>query len=387
MPQASYFSQQEGTLERPLEWYRQALERKGFVRDASQGAAIERLDGLWQALVEFKAGRNRFLGRSLRSPSVPRGLYLWGGVGRGKSFLMDAFYSGLPFRRKRRVHFHHFMAEVHRELRTLSSEPDPLREVGLRIARATRVLCFDEFHVSDIADAMILSRLLTVLFERGVVLVMTSNYAPDDLYPNGLQRANFLPAIALLNRHLDVLNVDGGNDYRLRELTREPLFVVPDDAHAAAQLEQMFERLAGDGADDVASLEILGRRIAVRRHAASVVWFDFAALCDGPRSQNDYLEIAREYPTVLLSGIPVLGAAQASQARRLTWLVDVFYDHRVKLIASAAAEPEAIYTEGVQASEFFRTVSRLAEMQSHGYLALPHLSDPFLLAPLQSLAE
>jgi cell division protein ZapE len=387
MPQASYFSVQEGTNQRPLEWYRQALERKGFVHDASQQAAIERLDTLWQELVDFKAGRNRFLGRSLRSPNVPRGLYLWGGVGRGKSFLMDAFYSGLPYRRKRRVHFHHFMAEVHRELRTLSSEPDPLREVGLRIARATRVLCFDEFHVSDIADAMILSRLLTVLFEQGVVLVMTSNYPPDELYPNGLQRANFLPAIALLVSRLDVLNVDGGNDYRLRELTREPLFLVPDDASSEAQLAQLFERLAGDGADALDALEVLGRRIALKRHAANVIWFDFAALCGGPRSQNDYLEIAREYPTVLLSGIPAMGPAHAAEARRLTWLVDVFYDHRVKLIASSAVAPDAIYTEGVQAGEFFRTVSRLTEMQSHSYLALPHLSDPFLLAPVQSIAQ
>ncbi|CUA81405.1 Predicted ATPase [Gulbenkiania indica] len=365
---------------RPAEWYRQASQKEGFIHDTAQAAAIERLDALWAELMEFKKKRNRFLGRSLRSPDAPRGLYLWGGVGRGKSFLMDAFFSCVPYRRKRRVHFHHFMAEVHNQLKTLSSEADPLLTVADRIARATRLLCFDEFHVSDIADAMILSRLLGALFERDVVMVMTSNYPPDGLYPNGLQRMNFLPAIDMLKKEMDVLNVDGGHDYRLRELTREPLFQVPSGSEATARMQAMFDRLRGGVPELKPEITLFGRRIRALRHAPGVIWFDFMAICGGPRGQADYLEIAREYHTVFISDIPQLAPAQASEARRFTWLVDVFYDHRVKLVASAAAEPEALYPEGVQASEFFRTASRLTEMQSTAYLELPHLRDDFDLS-------
>lgn len=364
-------------LQSPKQWYEDALTRQGFIRDEAQAAAIERLDALWHELLEFKRKRSRFLGRSLRSPQVPRGLYFWGGVGRGKSFLMDAFYACVPYRRKRRIHFHHFMAEVHRELKTLAGHKDPMLALADGIARSTRLLCFDEFHVSDIADAMMLGRLLSALFERGVVLVMTSNYDPDGLYPNGLQRQNFLPTIALIKDRLDVMNVDGGNDYRLRELTREPLFLVPDDAAAEARMDAAFTRLAGTGKPSTTPVEVLGRQIPVRRLAPGVIWFDFATLCGGPRAQTDYLELAREYHTLLLSGIPRLGAKDAAEARRFTWLVDVLYDHRVKLIAASAVPVEEIYTEGVQASEFFRTASRLTEMQSQSYLELPHLVDDF----------
>ena len=358
--------------ERPLAWYEAALEHKGFMRDAAQAAAIARLDALWQQLVDFKSRRNRFLGRSLLKPEVPRGLYLWGGVGRGKSFLMDAFYECVPYRRKKRVHFHHFMADVHRELKKLAGEKDPLIALADRIARSTRLLCFDEFHVSDIADAMMLGRLLDALFTRGVVFVMTSNYQPDALYPNGLQRQNFLPTIELIKRQLEVLNVDGGHDYRLRELTREPLFMVPHDASTGAHLAEMFERIAGSAGETGRQVEILGRRVRTVRRAPGVVWFDFATLCGGPRAQTDYLELAQAYHTLFLSQIPKLTAAQASEARRFTWLVDVLYDHRVKLVASSAVPAEEIYTEGVQAGEFFRTASRLTEMQSQTYLALAH---------------
>ncbi|OQS37545.1 cell division protein ZapE [Chromobacterium haemolyticum] len=358
----------------PKAWYQAASEKPGFIHDAAQAAAIEELDLLWHQLVEFKNKRNRFLGRSLRSPDVPKGLYFWGGVGRGKSFLMDAFYACVPYRRKRRIHFHNFMAEVHRELRALAGSKDPLLAYADKIARDTRLLCFDEFHVSDIADAMMLGRLLSALFERGVVLVTTSNYAPDSLYPNGLQRQNFLPTIELIKRELKVLNVDGGNDYRLRELTREPLFMVPADAANEEKMEQLFQRLSHGVEQKKRSIEVLGREIPVKRLAAGVIWFDFLALCDGPRAQTDYLEIATEYHTVFVSGIPRITAREASIARRFTWLVDVFYDNRVKLVASAAAEPEQLYTEGVQAGEFFRTASRLTEMQSRSYLELPHQS-------------
>ncbi|MGL6070478.1 cell division protein ZapE [Craterilacuibacter sp.] len=369
----------------PNAWYQQAILQKGFIRDEAQAAAIAQLDALWQQLLEFKTRRNRFLGRSLLKPDVPRGLYLWGGVGRGKSFLMDAFYECVPYKRKKRVHFHHFMADVHKELKKLSEQKDPLLALADRMARTTRLLCFDEFHVSDIADAMMLGRLLEALFERGVVMVMTSNYAPDSLYPNGLQRQNFLPTIALLKRRLAVLNVDGGHDYRLRELTREPLFLVPDDTVAQARMDAMFGRMSGGAASLPLQIEVLGRRIKSLRRAGGVIWFDFATLCGGPRAQTDYLEIAREYHTVFLSAIPKLEATQSSEARRFTWLVDVFYDHRVKLIASAAVEPAEIYTEGVHAGEFFRTASRLTEMQSQTYLSLPHLlAEPTLTGVVET---
>ena len=364
----------------PKTWYQAASQQPGFIHDAAQAAAIERLDELWQTLVEFKDKRNRFLGRSLRKPEVPRGLYFWGGVGRGKSFLMDAFFGCVPYNRKRRVHFHHFMAEIHKQLRTVSNEADPLKTVAARISRDVRLLCFDEFHVSDIADAMILGRLFAALFEQGIICVMTSNYPPDKLYPNGLMRSNFLPTIALLQQHLEVINVDGGNDYRLRELTREPLFHVPADADAEAKMQDMFERLAGASGELEHSLTVLGRDIPLKRHAPGVIWFDFHAICDGPRAQTDYLEIASEYHTVFVSDIPQLAVRDASMARRFTWLVDVFYDHRVKLVASCAVAPELIYTEGPQASEFFRTASRLTEMQSRTYLELPHLVGDFKIA-------
>ncbi|MDN0076446.1 cell division protein ZapE [Crenobacter sp. SG2303] len=365
----------------PKSWYQAASQQPGFIHDAAQASAIERLDALWRELVDFKKKRNRFLGRSLLQPEVPRGLYMWGGVGRGKSFLMDAFYGCLPYKRKRRVHFHAFMAEVHNRLKSFHHQADPLIALAAQLAREVRVLCFDEFHVSDIADAMILGRLFESLFARGVVVVATSNYPPDDLYPNGLQRHNFLPAIAMLKANLSVLNVDGGQDYRLRELTREPLFLVPAGEAASAQLAAMFQRLTAGAANHVGGIEVLGRTIATRAKAGGVIWFDFEAICGGPRAQTDYLEIAREYHTVLVSDIPKLPASQANEARRFTWLVDVFYDHRVKLIASSEVVADEIYTEGVQSNEFFRTASRLTEMQSTSYLALPHLGDEFQLVP------
>jgi len=379
MSQHVFSPPSDGSLS-PKAWYQAASQQPGFIHDAAQAAAIERLDVLWQALVEFKGKRNRFLGRSLRKPPVPRGLYFWGGVGRGKSFLMDAFYGCVPYERKRRVHFHHFMAEIHKQLRTVNNEPDPLKIVAARIAREVRLLCFDEFHVSDIADAMMLGRLFTELFSHGIICVMTSNYPPDNLYPNGLMRSNFLPTIELLKANLDVLNVDGGNDYRLRELTREPLFHVPANAEAEAKMAAMFERLAGAAPEAAHTLTVLGREIPLKRHVPGVVWFDFMAICDGPRAQTDYLEIASEYHTVFVSGIPKLAAKDSAIARRFTWLVDVFYDHRVKFVASSAVPPEEIYTEGLQASEFFRTASRLTEMQSSAYLELPHLVDNFSIA-------
>lgn len=356
----------------PRQWYDSISNAPGFVADSAQSAAIDKLEALYQSLVEFKRKRHRLFGKTLLpQPDVPRGVWFWGGVGRGKSFLMDAFYAGLPYSRKKRIHFHQFMQNVQRELAELKSEPDPLVKVAEKIARGTRVLCFDEFHVSDIADAMILGRLMQNLFERGVVLVTTSNYAPDGLYPNGLQRINFLPTIALLKQHLDVFNLDGGQDHRLRALSSAHTWIVPDDAAADSALDQLFSKVA-TGPDQAKVITIAGRNISCRRRAPGAIWFDFMKICGDQRGQEDYLQLARQFHTVIVSGIPRLAARQASEARRLTWLVDVFYDHRVKLVVSAEAQPEDIYVEGQQASEFFRTVSRLTEMQSNEYLALPH---------------
>lgn len=363
----------------PKAWYQGIRALPGFVHDAAQAAAIDELDVLWHQLVEFKSRRNRFLGRSLLSPEVPKGLYLWGGVGRGKTFLMDAFYACLPYRRKRRIHFHNFMAEVHHGMKLLAGKNDPLIALSGRIAQSTRLLCLDEFHVDDIADAMILGRLVEAMFERGVVLITTSNYPPDGLYPHGLQRQNFLPAIELLKRELKVLHMDNGNDYRLRTATREPLFLVADDADDDAaneqRLDEWFERISAGTRRDEPHVEVRGRSIPVKKIAQTVVWFEFKELCGGAHAQEDYLEIAHRFPTVFLSHIPRMSAEHADAARRFTWLIDVLYDNNVRLVASAAATPDEIYAEGALSGEFSRTTSRLSEMQTQRYLQLPHYSE------------
>jgi cell division protein ZapE len=315
------------------------------------------------------------LKRLFAAPAVPRGVYLWGGVGRGKSFLMDGFFATVPIRRKTRVHFHAFMRSVHAELARLKREADPLASVAQRIARKSRLLCFDEFHVADIADAMILGRLLDALFDAGVVFVMTSNYAPEGLYPDGLQRQNFLPAIGLLREWLDVVEVDAGTDYRLRVLEQVEAYHWPLGAQAEAALAAAFERMR-NGPDDDPRLDVEGRTLVARRRAGSTVWFDFAALCEGPRSQRDYLELAERFAVVLLSAVPRMTPAMGDAARRFTWLVDILYDHRVKLLVTAAAPPEELYQEGPNSQDFPRTASRLAEMQTHDYMALAHASLP-----------
>src|SRR5574340_278921 len=354
--------------------FEHALAARGMHADESQYAAAQRLQRLYQELIAFKAARASRIKRLIVRPAPPRGVYFWGGVGRGKSFLMDCFFDAVPYVRKRRVHFHAFMHEVHEGLKSHKNEPDPLTRVADRIARRTRLLCFDEFHVSDIADAMILGRLLRALFERGVVLVMTSNYPPDGLYPHGLQRHNFLPTIDLLKERLDVLEVDAGVDYRLRRLEKIPVYLVPADAAAERKMGEDFRNLAGE-AGRAGDVELFGRKVAARRVAPGVIWFDFGVLCGGPRSQNDYLEIARCYHTLLLSGVPRMERHHANEARRFTWLVDVLYDHKVKLILSAQCEAHELYREGSNAQEFPRTASRLVEMRSREYLASPHRSD------------
>ncbi|HEX4885464.1 MAG TPA: cell division protein ZapE [Casimicrobiaceae bacterium] len=350
------------------------LAARGSAPDASQRRVADRLQQLSDDLAAFRAARQSRLKRIFRPPDVPRGVYLWGGVGRGKSLLMDAFFASVPIRRKTRVHFHAFMRDVHAELGTLKREPDPLATVAQRIARRHRLVCFDEFHVSDIADAMILGRLLAALFDHGVVFVMTSNYPPRRLYPDGLQRQNFLPTIDLLEARLDVVEVDGGVDYRLRALEQATVYHVPADAAADAALARMFEAVA-TGPDEPTDLPIEGRVMHARRRAGGAVWFDFAALCDGPRSQRDYLELARRFSVMLVSGVPAMGPENADAARRFTWLVDILYDHRVKLVLSADAPADALYASGRNAHEFARTASRLVEMRSHDYMALAHASE------------
>jgi cell division protein ZapE len=349
------------------------LGRRRIDLDHAQLGALDRLQRLHDELVEFRRARMSLLRRWFRPPVAPRGLYLWGPVGRGKSFLMDAFYAAAPLRRKTRVHFHAFMKGVHDELRTLAREEDPLATVAARIARRHRLICFDEFHVSDVADAMILGRLLAALFRHGTVFVLTSNYRPDDLYPNGLQRQNLLPTIALLKQWLDVVEVDGGTDYRLRELEQAAAYYVAPSGGADAKLGALFERMR-PGPDEDARLVVDSRVLKAKKRAGSLVWFDFVALCEGPRSQIDYLELARRFAVVIVSDVPRLSPDMSNAARRFTWLVDVFYDHRVKLLLSAEVAAPDLYREGANSHEFARTVSRLVEMRTREYMALPHLA-------------
>lgn len=348
-------------------------EARQITFDDAQRRAASKLQELSDALAEFRAARQNRLKRLLIAPQPPRGLYFWGGVGRGKSFLMDAFYATVPIRRKTRMHFHPFMRDVHRELDTLKLEEDPLLIVARRWARRYRLICFDEFHVSDIADAMILGRLLTGMFDAGIVFVMTSNYRPDDLWRDGLQRERFLPTIALLKDRLDVLQVDAGVDYRLRALEQVAVYHTPLGPDTEALMASAFDRFAS-GEDEDRYLMIEGRDLIAKRRAGSAVWFDFHSLCETARSQNDYIDIARRFNTVFLSGVPRMSADKASAARRFTWLVDVFYDHRVKLVISAEAAADELYREGVMAHEFARTSSRLIEMQTHEYMSLPHFA-------------
>jgi cell division protein ZapE len=348
-----------------VELYRQNLGRRGFVQDPSQWRAVERLQRLHEEWSAYKSRRSNALRRLLVKPTLPKGVYLWGPVGRGKSFLMDAFYSCVPLVRKRRVHFHHFMREIHRELDALKGAADPIAEVATRTARRYRLVCFDEFHVSDIADAMILGRFLESVMDRGVAFVMTSNYAPDQLYPAGLQRSRFLPAIELIKRRLDVVEVDGGTDYRRLKMERVRVYHLEE-----APLARIFEELK-DVQEEWHPLDVEGRAIPYRKRAGGLVWFDFHTLCAGARSYADYVDLARRFHTVMLSGVPCMSARQSDAARRFTWLVDVLYDERIKLVVSAEAPPEALFVEGENSADFQRTVSRLHEMQSAEYRLLP----------------
>jgi cell division protein ZapE len=353
----------------PRDRYARELKRSGFTADPAQALAVEALQRIYEELIA-KAPKSR-LGK-LRWPRVP-GLYLWGSVGRGKTWLMDLFFEALPFSRKRRTHFHRFMTEVHERRQQHAHEQDPIGKVAADLADEVRVLCFDEFFVSDIADAMILGRLTEALFERGVTLIATSNVPPPDLYKDGLQRDRFLPAIQRIQKHCSVLQLDSPTDYRLRALTHAEIYHHPSDAAAEANLAAWFAELAPEAGRADGSLVIAGRPIAARRLADGVAWFDFAALCQTTRSAGDYVEMARTHHTVLLSRVPQLTAHDEDAARRFISLVDEFYDRGVKLILAADVPRAQLYAGKRLKFEFQRTLSRLQEMQSQEYLARPHL--------------
>ena len=382
-----------GEFSGPLEWYWHFSQRHDFQADSDQLRVLEHLQKLFEDLEDYRhyrAGKiNRLVTNLGAGRKPPRGMYIWGGVGRGKSLMMDAFFKVLPHKRKRRVHFHEFMREIHARMRDLPGQEDPLDPISAQIARELRVLAFDEFHVSDIADAMILGRLLELMIARGVVLVMTSNYRPDDLYPNGLQRARFLPAIEILNRDLEVVELVGSTDHRRRILDALSVYYTPIDEDADPHLAMFFEAMTKASYAENGTIEVGGRPLAFRRRAKGVVWFEFAELCDKPRSQVDFLEIASAYHTVLVSNVRRMSVTQTDVVRRFTWLVDVFYDQRVKLVLSADAQPEELVQaldsaaphERMVQKEFARTASRLREMQSRDYFSRRHASaeDPRVL--------
>lgn len=380
----------------PLEWYWKFSQADDFESDPAQLAVLQHLERLHHDLEKYRQYRqgtvNRLVTNFGGGKKPPRGLYIWGGVGRGKSLMMDAFYNVCTLKRKRRVHFHQFMRELHVEMKTLTGEEDPLDAISTRIAKQLRLLCFDEFHVSDIADAMILGRLLELMTDKGVVLVMTSNYPPDALYPNGLQRSRFLPAIDILKRELEVVEIAGNRDHRRRILESIPVYHTPNSEQAERALARAFDAMSKASYTPNGTMQVGNRELNFLRRAKGVVWFSFEELCEKPRSQVDYLAIATQYHTVLVSGIIQLHAKdQSDVVRRLTWLIDVFYDRRVKLICSAEVEPEMLVladrahargaidaATGVGAlmvsAEFARTASRLREMQSRDYFSRAHAS-------------
>ncbi|MCZ4321970.1 cell division protein ZapE [Pseudomonas anguilliseptica] len=360
----------------PLERYQADLKRPDFFHDAAQETAVRHLQRLYDDLVAADKGSAGVFGKLFgKKPQGPvKGLYFWGGVGRGKTYLVDTFFDALPFEKKMRTHFHRFMKRVHEEMRTLKGEKNPLTIIGKRFSDEAKVICFDEFFVSDITDAMILATLMEELFKNGVSLVATSNIVPDGLYKDGLQRARFLPAIALLKQHTEIVNVDSGIDYRLRALEQAELFHWPLDAAAEESLQKSFVSLLPEHCEvqENEPLMIENRAIVARKVGDDVAWFEFRELCDGPRSQNDYIELGKVFHAVLLANVEQMSTAKDDMARRFINLVDEFYDRNVKLIISAEVELKDLYTGGRLTFEFQRTLSRLLEMQSHEFLARPH---------------
>jgi cell division protein ZapE len=365
-------------MQTPLDKYNSDLLQEEFTADPAQKAAVMHMQKLFEKMIEQPQQQSRLVARitsifKKEQQQNIKGLYFWGGVGRGKTYLVDSFYNCLPFENKLRIHFHRFMQNIHKELKSLGNVENPLKIIAQRLSEQTCILCFDEFHVSDITDAMLLGGLLEALFERGVVLVTTSNQHPDELYQGGLQRERFLPAIELLKQYTEVVNVDSGVDYRLQFLDHAEIYHSPLDERANAMLEDDFEHVCPDEGRREVELEIEGRTIQTVRCGDGVVWFDFKALCDGPRGAADYIEIARQYQTVLLANIPVMDDMTNDMTKRFITAVDEFYDRNVKLIITAEAKPEGLYQGTRLAEAFQRTISRLEEMRTHDYLAKQHI--------------
>jgi len=369
----------------PLSRYQQALDAGEYQADEVQRQAVTRLEGIYQALQQAPAtsvsanglrGRlSRWLGKGAETTSLRpvQGLYMWGGVGRGKTWLMDMFFHSLPGERKLRLHFHRFMLRVHEELTELQGQENPLEMIADGFKAQTDIVCFDEFFVSDITDAMLLATLLQALFARGITLVATSNIPPDELYRNGLQRARFLPAIALINDYCDVMNVDAGIDYRLRTLTQAHLYLTPLDGQTRETLDRMFIKLAGKAGEEAPVLQVNHRPLQAIRAVDGVLAVDFQTLCEEPRSQLDYIALSRLYHSVILYNVQVMGPLKENTARRFLALVDEFYERHVKLVIAAEASMFDIYQGERLKFEYQRCLSRLQEMQSEEYLKLPHL--------------
>jgi cell division protein ZapE len=362
----------------PWEKYQDDLSLIDFQYDEAQENAVKELQRLYDELTQpqkkktWRVSLKATFGRSQHSPAI-QGIYFWGGVGRGKTYLVDTFYDCLPFDKKMRVHFHRFMQRIHHELQQLKNQEDPLKIIAKKIASETRIICFDEFFVSDITDAMILGTLMEELFSYGIVLVATSNIEPDGLYKNGLQRARFLPAIDLINENTRVVNVDSGTDYRLRTLEQAEIYHYPLDDDAQKNLDMYFEKLAAETYESNTSITVEGREIKAMKKAESSIMFDFLAICDGPRSQTDYIELSRIYQNVLLANVTQMDETKDDIARRFIAMVDEFYERKVKLIISASVPPEELYVSGRLSFEFQRCLSRLQEMQSRDYLKEMHL--------------
>ncbi len=358
----------------PLERYRADLLRENFHADNAQLHSVQALQTVFAALQKTPSPVSWWR-RLTRRAEAPRGVYLWGAPGRGKTYLMDSFYASLPFAEKRRVHFHRFMLEVHHRLSALASTRDPLKIVAAQMVAGQRVLCLDEFHVTDVADAMLLAGLLEEMFKHGLVLIATSNAAPDDLYCDGLQRERFLPAIGLLKRCTQVVWLAGDLDFRCAQFEAGSNYRVVEPAQAGAWLQLRWRQLAAGQEQVETALQIAGRTLLARGRTEHAVWFGFAELCHSPRSAGDYLQLACEFQTLLLQAVPQLGDEQDEAVRRFIHLIDALYDHGVKLVMTAAAEPERLYT-GTRLRELFRrTASRLSEMSGAGYLARAHRID------------
>jgi cell division protein ZapE len=367
----------------PIQCYEADLKRDGFVEDPAQRQAVEHIQRLFDDLIKpakITAKEPGFFSKIFRKQDQNqensfRGLYFWGGVGRGKTYIVDTFFNCLPFPDKTRIHFHSFMHGIHQELKTLKNTQNPLTVVADRYASQSRVICFDEFHVSDITDAMLLGNLFKELFDRNVTLVATSNEHPDELYSGGLQRNRFLPAIELIKKYTEVVNVDSGVDYRFRVLEKAEIYHAPLDEAAEKSLSASFNSLAPEEKIVGKDIEIEGREINTIRHAVGIVWFDFNAICDGPRGAADYIEIARVYHTVLISNVPAMDSGRDDHTKRFMTLIDEFYDRNVKVIISAESEPENLYSGSRLLKSFNRTISRLQEMGTKEYLSRQHISE------------